>query len=339
MAGNGDQKKKLLMLIRMFEEETDAGQGITMTRIIERFAEAGLAVERKAVYRDIAVLRESGMNIVKLRTRPVSYAYARTDLDLADITLLVDAVQSSPFLTERKSNQLVKSLKGLVSKRERALLDKRVHVRDRVKSQNASAFGNVDAIHEAMQQKRKIEFKYFSYGTDMKRRARKGGQCYVVTPVKVVYAEGNYYLAAYSDEQQGMRTYRIDRMEALKTSEQRAARNATIANYAFEEFAYRRFSMFSGEDATVTMRVNAAMMNAVVDRFGRDVELAESAGEYAMVRVRVQVSPQFFGWIAGLDGEVRIQSPRTLAAEYSSWLKGLAAQADGALALAGDGRA
>ena len=319
----GKQKLKLLYLLRILERETDSQHGLSMPQIIERLEAEGISAERKSVYRDISALKETGVNIVKLPTRPVEYALVRTELGLSDVMMLIDAVQSSRFLTERKSNQLVKSLKGLTSERERKLLDKRVHVKGRIKSQSESVFHSVDIIHNALVLKRKIEFLYYSYGTNLRRSPRRDGRRYTLTPVKVIYADGYYYLAAYSDKYEDIATYRVDRMELLQVSNEPATRNALIANYDFEDFELESFGMFDGDPEVVTLHVDAGLMDVIADRFGRDVDLVKSTSDYADVRVRVRKSPQFFGWVAGLNGGVTISSPSSVVAEYNDWLRSL----------------
>lgn len=325
MANQRNQKQKLLALLRILQTETDAGQGLTMPQIIERLSQCGYPAERKAVYRDIQAFVEAGFDVRKLPTRPVQYALVRTELDFDDVMMLIDIAQASPFLTDRKANSLVKSLKQLVSERQGKQLARRVHVRGRIRNQNESVLHNVDAIHQALKDKRMVEFLYFSYGTDLTRRARHEGKRYLVTPVKVIYSDGNYYLAAYVGESEQIRNYRIDRMEIVQVSKHPAARNALIANYDVGDFEYMSFGMYSGEPVSVTLRAAAPMMDAVVDRFGRDVTITKATEEYADVLVNVQKSPQFFGWVAGLDGGVTIHTPRKLAAEYKEWLQKLAA--------------
>jgi len=327
MANTGNQKQKLLLLMRMLQEETDRSQGLSMPQIIERLEEAGIRAERKALYGDLQALRNAGFNIQKLPTRPVQYALVRSELGIDDIMMLVDVVQSSPFLTERKSNQLVRSLKKLVSERERKKLAKRVHVQGRIRNQNESIFHNVDKIHEALQAKRKIEFLYFGYDTNKNPRPRHDGKRYVVTPVKVVYADSNYYLAAYDDADKLIKTYRVDRMKIAQMSDQAATRCATIANYDTDAFSYQRFGMYHGDPKCVTLHVKAELMDVIIDRFGREVEVVKATDTFADIRVNVQVSAQFFGWLAGLDGKATIQTPRKLKEEYRSWLKALADQA------------
>ena len=333
MANSGNQKKKLLALLRVLQAESDREQGLTMPQLIERLEARGMPAERKAVYRDLEALRDAGFDVRKLPTRPVQYALVRTELDFDDVMMLIDVVQSSPFLTESKSNQLVRGLKDLVSQRERNGLSKLVHVQGRIRNQSESIFHSVDRIHEAIQRKRKIEFLYYSFDTNLERVARHGGKRYVVTPVRVVYSDSNYYLVAYIDGENarsgesgggsGFRTYRIDRMRITQLSDWPAARNAEIANYGLEEFAYQSFGMFHGEFVTATLRVEASLMDAMVDRFGREFEILKSEPEFADVRVKVQKSPQFFGWIAGLNGNVTISGPKRLVDEYADWLQSL----------------
>lgn len=323
MTATNRQKQKVLCLMRILEQETDAQHGLTMPQIIERLEEQGVSAERKSIYRDIQALRDIGFEIRKIPARPVQYALSRTNLSFDDVMMLVDIVQSSRFITERKSNQLVKSLKELVSVRERKLLDKRVHVSGRVKSKSESVFNTVDLIHKAMQQKRQIQFLYYSFNTELKRVARHGGKQYELTPAKVIYADNYYYLAAYDDEAQMIKTYRVDRMELPQISDKPATRCEAIANYEYEDFAYRSFGMFHGEPVRATLRVESHLMDVIVDRFGRDVEVVEAAPDHAVIVVNVRKSPQFFGWIAGLDGGVAIQTPQRLAAEYKEWLIGL----------------
>ena len=324
MANSGNQKKKLLSLMRMLQEETDRSQGLSMPQIIDRLEAQGMKAERKAVYRDLRALIDAGFNIERLPTRPVQYAYIRSELGIDDVMMLVDVVQSSPFLTEHKSGELVRSLEKLVSERERTMLSKRVHVQGRIHNQNDSVFHSVDMIHEALQLKRKIEFLYFSYDTNKEPQPRHDGKRYIVTPASVVFAGNNYYMVAFDDADKVMKTYRIDRMKIAQISEQQAIRNTEIANYAADAFSYLRFGMFHGEPKCVTLHVRAELMDVIIDRFGLDVEVAKATSRYADVRVNVEVSDQFFGWLAGLGGKVTIRAPRKLRDEYRAWLKSLA---------------
>ena len=326
MTANSKQKLKLLYLYKMLAEETDTQQGLTMTQILEKLAEQGIDAERKSIYRDLDVLREFGCTITMIQRMPAEYTLERTGLDLAEITLLVDAVQSSRFLTERTSNRLLRSLRELASPRERKLLDKRVHVDGRIKSQNDSVFYNVDTIHQALREKRKVKFLYYKYDTDLKRAVQHDGKPYVQTPVQVVFADGFYYLITWSDAHEDFVRFRIDRMRLVQVTTEKATRNARIANYAFEDFAYQSFGMFDGAVVPVTLRVQPDAMDIIVDRFGRNVNPKTLADGSADVHVTVRKSAQFFGWVAGMNGVITIAGPKALVEEYRAWLKGLAEQ-------------
>ena len=187
------QKLKLLYLMRMLEEETDAEQGLTMAQILERLEAQGITAERKGIYRDIEALREFGLDVRTYQRAPVEYALERRDFAFHELLLLVDAVQSSRFLTQRKSDALVAGVKRLATKRQRKLLDKRVHVEGRIKMQNESVFYSVDRIQEALAGKRKISFTYFKYDAEKRKKLQHDGRRYVETPVQLVYSEGYYY--------------------------------------------------------------------------------------------------------------------------------------------------
>ena len=327
MAANGKQKLKLLYLLKMLEEETDSEHGLSMPAILERLAEEGIDAERKGIYRDIKVLRDFGYEIVTIPCKPVEYALIRPGMGLPELTLLIDAVQSSKFLTQRTSSHLVKSVRELASVRERSQLDKRVHVDGRIKSQNDSVFHNVDTIHNAMQQKRKLRFYYYKYDNSMKRQMQHNEEPYIHTPVKVVFTNELYYLITWSDKHEDFVSFRIDRMRAVCLTDEKSTSNAQIANFDYEDFAYQSFGMFDGEQMRATLRVAPGAMDIIADRFGTDVPIKQLKDGSADVNVTIRKSAQFFGWVAGLDGAVSLAGPRKLVQEYRAWLKDLSERA------------
>lgn len=327
MAANGKQKLKLLYLYKMLDEQTDAEHGLSMAQILEKLEELGVSAERKGIYNDLNVLREFGCTINTIQRMPVEYTMEKAGLDLAELTLLVDAVQSSRFLTQRTAARLAKKLSSLASVHEREALKGRVHVDGRVKSQSDSVFYNVDTIHEAMRRKRKVSFLYYKFDSNMKPQVQHDGKPYVQTPVHIVFANGNYYLIGWSDAHEDFVRFRIDRMRLLQVTDERATRNQQIANYAFEDFAYQAFGMYEGEPVRAKLRVAQDAMDIVADRFGTDLPVTPRKDGGAEVSVTVRKSAQFFGWVAGMNGAVTIAGPKPLKAEYRSWLQDLASQA------------
>lgn len=315
-----NQKLKLLYLQRMFYEQTDEEHGLTMPQIIEGLEELGITAERKAIYRDIKALQEFGLEIHKLKTSPVEYALVKRQFSLAEMLLLVDAVQSSRFLTKRKSDDLVRSIRNLASKNQSKNLSKRLHVQGRIKMQNESIFYNVDMIQQAISKKRKVEFRYFRYDESKNRAFSHDGEAYVETPVQLMYSDGCYYLIAFNDKHNSLVTYRVDRMVDICVSSETAVKNQIIADFDVNDYEARAFGMFSGDPTTAVLLVKAEAMGAVIDRFGKDVQAASNNDGTATVTVSVMESPTFYGWLAQFGDQIIVQKPSALRRGYIEFL-------------------
>lgn len=323
MANNPKAKLKTLYVMRILQDETDAEHGLSLRQIIERLSDYGIEAERKSLYRDIEALREFGLDIRTYQRNPVEYAIARRDFTLSELMLLVDAVESCKSLTIRQARALTTNLKLLASDAERALLDRRIHVSGRIRSKSESVFGCIDTLHEAMRLKRKVAFKYYKYGLDGKRYATRDGKEHLVTPVGITYADGYYYLTAWNDEHGNMTEFRIDRMGPLRVTDKRATKNDEIAHHTYEGDAYELFGRFGGEPVTATLLVDGEKAEIITDRFGEAAEWCPHDETTAKAVVKIRKSEQFFGWLAGLGGTIRIEGPKSLKDEYREYLLGL----------------
>ena len=322
MTATNTQKLKVLYLMEIMRTQTDPEHGLTMPQIIERLAERGVTAERKSLYRDIETLREVGFDIRTLQRQPVQYVLAEREFELSQLMLLIDAVQSSKFLSDGSSRALVKSIRSMASLQERSALEKQVHVYGRPKRQDQSDFVVVDKLQDAMAAKKKVSFKYFRYNAEKKKEYRKGGSRHIVSPVNLTYSDGSYYLVAYSDTDGEIRNYRVDRMEQVEKLDAPRERNETISSYDADEVAKCVFGMYEGERVMATLKVASEVMNVVIDRFGRDVEAkAVSKGAFTKVRVPVKASPVFYGWLATLGADVKVESPKRLRESYLEWLQ------------------
>ena len=323
MANNSKSKLKLLYLKRILEEETDEGHGLSMTQLIERLHDYEIPAERKGVYRDLETLREFGLDIRTYQRNPVQYAVVRRDFTLSELMLLVDAVESCKFLTRRQSNALTTNLKLLASDHERALLDRRIHVPGRITSKKDGVFENVDILHDAMRRHMKVEFMYYRYDLKGNRKATHDGRPHVVTPVGITYWGGYYYLTAWNDDHECMTEFRIDRMDKLRVSQNKATRNDEITHHTYEGDEHESFGRFGGEPVTATLLVDGDKVEIIMDRFGEAADLYEYDVATAKAIVKIRKSEPFFGWIAGLGGTVRIHGPKSLKKEYNEYLKSL----------------
>ena len=318
-------KLRLLYLLKMLHTETDDEHGLTMPQIIERLAAEGIPAERKALYRDIDVLREFGIDIEMYHRKPVEYGLATRTFSLPELLLLVDSVQNSRFLTQAKSEALVRSLKKLASKQQAKSLSKHVHVEGRIRTQNESVYLNVDRIHQAMREKRKISFWYFKHDLKMNRKMQRDGKRYLETPVHLVYADNCYYLITYNDKYADFTVYRVDRMLEIEVTDETATRNEAIANFNVELFQKYAFGMFQGEMTPMTLLVEESAMSGVIDRFGKDMRLGVPTGDRARIHVNVMESPTLFGWLVQFGTSVTVESPQHLAHSYAKYLREIAA--------------
>lgn len=324
MGRGGKSKVKILYLLKILQEETDAERGLTMSGIIEKLAENGVNAERKSIYSDLEALREFGVDVVTYPRNPVEYAIAHRGFTLSELMLIVDAIQSCRAITDKQARMLITNVKTLASTREQEKLDRRIHVVGRVKSKSDSVLGTVDSVHDAMRLSCKIAFSYGRLGPDGKRHYTNHGKKHVVSPMGITYDDGLYYLTAWDDVHEGVVEYRLDRMGRVYVLEREpAVRNEVVSGYRFESRKSAVFGRFAGEEVTVTFAVAPEKVEIVTDRFGDAATFVGGGKDEVRAYARVCKSEQFFGWVAGMGGVVRIVSPKSLLEEYRAYLQSL----------------
>ena len=197
MAKGQNQKRKLLYLLDIFRQETDEEHPLTLEQLREMLAARGVEAERKSLYDDLEQLRLYGADVVTVRDRQVRYYLGQRTFDLPELRLLVDAVQSSKFITHRKSLELIRKLESQVSRHQAGQLQRQVLVSGRIKSMNESIYYTVDELHNAMNNDRQVTFQYFDWDTRKQKRLRREGAFYTVSPWALTWDDENYYLIAY----------------------------------------------------------------------------------------------------------------------------------------------
>lgn len=320
-----NQKLKVLYILKIFEEKTDFDHPITMPEIVAELDRYGVEAERKGIYNDIALLRECGYDIVGEHVgRNFKYYLGERDFNLPELKLLVDSVQSSKFITEKKSKELIKKLEKLCSENEAKQLERQVFIAGRVKTMNESIFYNVDQIHSAINQNRKITFQYWNWNVDKKMELRKDGAKYKVSPWGLSWDDENYYLVAYDDTDKKIKHYRVDKMLHIDTVDEKREGKADFRNPDMADYARKTFGMFGGEERTVTIECENRFAGVMIDRFGKNVTLIKRDTEHFAVITKVAVSPQFIGWIVGLGDGVKVTEPEDVKSTIKEMLqKGL----------------
>ena len=315
-----NQKGKLLYVMRILLQETDEEHPLSTEEIIDKLGEQGIKAERKSIYSDIETLRAFGLDVHGTRGRSAGYYVGLRDFELPEIKLLIDSVQSSKFITERKTMQLIRKLASLTSVHEAALMKRQLFVKNRIKSMNESIYYNVDAIHQAIAEDKQIEFRYYSYTVTKEKKFRRNGQPYRVSPLALSWAEENYYLIAYEAETDKIKHFRVDKMDGIRVRDQFRQGKNRLPEKEMGEYTRKNFSMFGGEEQTVTLRFSNRMIGVVIDTFGKDVAISSLDEDHFQIRTSVAVSPQFFGWLFGLDGEAAITAPREVMEMFNEQL-------------------
>jgi len=321
MAKTYNQKIKLLFLMDLFMQRTDLEHTISMKEIISELEKNGISGARKSIYSDIETLKEYGLDIEYRKEQPEGYYLAERTFELAELKLLVDAVQSSKFITEKKSRSLIKKLEGLTSCYEAGQLRRQVYVADRVKTMNESIYYNVDKLHNAISGNVQIVFEYTRWGMEEKVRLLNKGKIYRISPWQLSWTDENYYLIGYDSEQGIIKHFRVDKMIRIElTGDKREGKEA------FEKtdpaiYSKNMFGMFSGENEMLSIQIPEYLLGAFVDRFGKDISVRRTGNEQYIVHIQAIISEQFFGWLTGLGKDVIIVSPKKIVRGYSEYLE------------------
>lgn len=325
MARTGKQKLKLLYLLKVLLEYSDEDTPLSLSEILSKLSAYGVTPERKTIYDDLEMLKLYGVDLEMRRGAPYGYYIASREFELPELKLLVDSVQSSKFITRKKSDELIKKIEGLTSKRQAAMLHRHVYVANRIKTMNESIYYNVDAIEAAIAANRKIRFQYFRWEVSFSqtehfvRQFRRGGAKYEISPWELAWDSEKYYLLGFDAAAGIIKHYRVDLMTSLEMGD--SEREGQEHFMAFDMGIYSRglFGMFGGEAVDLRLRFGNGLAGVVLDRFGKEVSAYPDGADHFIAQVRVTCSPVFFGWIFGLGKEVKILSPEPVIEEYKRY--------------------
>lgn len=309
MPKSDNQKAKILYIYDYLQKNSHQDHPVRANELIAMLDRHGIACDRKTVYSDVAALQDYGADIVSLPGRNGGYYVASRIFELPELKLLIDAVQSSRYLSEKKSRELIEKLCNLCNEQDARLMRRDVLVSGRVKTMNESIYYNVDTIQEAIAQNRQITFRYFDWGIDGKRVYRE--KSYVASPYGLCQYNENCYLMALSPRH-GITSYRIDRMTSIEIQDEMREPCPELTGKKLSEYANRMFQMYSGSTTTVKMRFHQELANAVIDRFGRNTMLIPDGNDYFVFTVDVAVSPLFLSWVMGFGEKAKILYPQSV---------------------------
>ena len=321
MPKSADQKLKLVYLIDFFNKNTDENHPAAMGEIIDFLEANGIHAERKSIYSDIEALNRLGYSIEQRRENPRGYYMSDRRFELAELKLLVDAVQSSKFITEKKSNDLIEKIEKLTSKYEGYKLHRQEYVANRVKTDNETILYNIDPIHEAIATNRRIKFNYCEWNLNKELVFRNDGKEYIADPVTLIWDDENYYMVAYDVEKSAMKHYRVDKIRNTVILDEKRTNNVNIKKFDPALYVREHFGMFSGNEETLHLRFENELIGVIIDRFGKDIPVIHVDDNVSDARIKVQVSDTFFGWIAGFRGRIMIEGNETVKQQFITFIE------------------
>ena len=324
-----NQKLKLYRLAQIMLENTDDEHYITMPEIMEELGKYEVTADRKTIYADLRDLSVLG---IEVEGEPIGnryhYRVVNRPFELPELKLLVDSIQSSKFITEKKTNTLIKKLEKLVSKYDAQRLQRQVYVSGRIKTMNESIYYTVDAIHNAISENKKIKFQYFQWNVKKEMVLRKDGEPYIVSPWALTWDDENYYMVAIDSSDEKVKHFRVDKMLNIEFldkprlgGEKFSGQNADVGLYA-----KKVFGMFSGKEEIVKLECKNEMAGVIIDRFGKDTMFIPKDDEHFTANVKVIVSNQFISWVFSLGNGVKIVGPDDVVEKVKSEVERLGKQ-------------
>ncbi len=310
MPKSDNQKLKIFYILDYLQKNSHENHPVRASDLITMLDHShGISCDRKTVYSDIAALIDYGVDIVSIPGKNGGYYIASRNFELPELKLLIDAVQSSRYLTEKKSRELIEKLCNQCNEQDARLMRRSVLVSGRVKSMNETIYYTVDAIQEAISQNKQISFRYFDWDFGGKRRYRD--KSYLASPYGLCQDNENCYLLAHSDRH-GVTSYRVDRMAEIHIETTERTPCPELTGKALAEHANRLFQMYSGDTASVKLRFHRSLLNVVIDRFGKETMLIPDGEDFFNFTVNVAVSPMFLSWIIGFGAKAQILYPQSV---------------------------
>ena len=311
MPKSDNQKLKIFYIKDYLERNSHEGRPIRAAELIQHLdRQYGISCDRKTVYSDIAALQDYGVDIVSVPGKNGGYYIASRNFELPELKLLIDAVQSSRYLTERKSKELIEKLCAQCNEQDAKLMRRTVLVSGRVKSMNETIYYNVDAIQDAITQGKQITFRYFDWDFGGKRKYRE--KEYLASPYGLCQDNENCYLLAYS-ARHGITSYRVDRMTDIRLTGDTRVPCPELTGKALHEHANRLFQMYSGDAVDVKLKFHRSLLNVVIDRFGKDTMLIPDGEDWFNFTVKVAISPMFLSWVIGFGSKAKVLHPQSVA--------------------------
>ena len=318
-----NQKYKLYYLSKILMTKTDEEHHLTMPEILDYLQEYDISADRKTIYSDIEALKTVGIDVIGQKNgKNYDYYVGSKTFDLAELKLLVDSIQSSKFITEKKSKELIEKVGSLASDYEAEQLKRQVVVQGRVKAMNETIYYNVDEIYRAIGSNQQITFEYMQW-TPKKKLEKKREERYEVSPWALTWAEENYYLIAYDEQKERIHHYRVDKMKNINLTGRKRIGRKEFREFNVADYVKMNFGMFSGDKTKVRIACKDELIGVLFDRFGTNIPVKEYKKGWSETEVDVLESDHFLAWIFALGDGVKITGPKEVLDKVDAMIERL----------------
>ncbi len=307
-------KDRTLYILKYLWQHTDDEHPASVADILAYLAENGITVNRHTISTDIEQLQEFGIDVIGEKKAVKQYYIGLRPFELPELKLLVDAVEASRFISAKKSRELIGKLYGLTNEHQARELNRHLYVDGRVKSDNRLLYYTVDSIHKAINDGKRIRFKYIEYTAEKKKVHKHGGCVYEFSPYALLWHDDCYYVLGYSERHGKITKFRVDRIDCAELTDIRSVKKPA----GFDPVIYLKniFAMYDGDMQTIRLKCDCDMMKVIIDRFGTNAVTLPCANGSFIAEVKVSVSPTFFGWLFGFAGKIRLLSPQNVLDDY-----------------------
>lgn len=317
MAKENSQKIKLLKLMELLRQETDEQHPMAATVICQKLNDMEVACDRRTLTRDIQALNEYGYEVMTtMLSHEKAYYVEDRSFSVPELKILIDAVQAACFITDKKTAELVDKIANLGGSHRADILKDNMVCFNTCKHSNEAIYYNVNFLEDAIQQQKKVIYRYFDLNEHGEKVYRKDGHHYVAEPVALVFNEDNYYLVAYSAKHDGTANYRVDRMDAVEVLDEPISEKALQLRDSISSYTEQAFKMYGGQPMDITIQFDNKLIGVVYDKFGEGTRMVRLTEDSCVATLKVQVSPTFWGWIFQFGGQMRITSPESMIEEY-----------------------